>query len=82
MTVKGVNMLDRNIFSERFKTLRLNKNLTMVDIAKSLNISKQSVHEWQTRKTAPSIDKFVELADYLGVSLDYLVGRSDDPARR
>jgi transcriptional regulator with XRE-family HTH domain len=75
-------MLDRNIFSERFKTVRLEKKLTMVDIANSLGISKQSVHEWQTKRSAPSADKLVELADYFDVSIDYLVGRSDVPERR
>ena len=75
-------MLDRNIFSERLKTVRLMKNLTMVDIANALGISKQSVHEWQTKQSTPSVDKLLALADYFDVSLDYLVGRSDVPERR
>jgi transcriptional regulator with XRE-family HTH domain len=54
----------------------------MVDIAEALTISKQSIHQWETTKTVPSADKLVELADYFVVSLDYLVGRSDDPERR
>jgi len=72
-------MIDRNIFSERFKTLRNSSNVTMVNVAKALEITKQSVHQWDTAKTVPSADKLVELADYFGVSLDYLVGRTDDP---
>jgi transcriptional regulator with XRE-family HTH domain len=51
----------------------------MVDIANSLNISKQSIHQWETTQTFPSSDKLIELADILECSLDYLVGRSEDP---
>ena len=75
-------MVDREIFSERLKTLRLIEKATMVDVAKALALSKQSVHQWETRKTIPNTDKLVELADYFDVSLDYLVGRSDVAERR
>ena len=74
-------MIDRVIFSERLKALKQAKNTTSVAIALHLGIAKQSVHTWETMKTLPSADKMVELADYFDVSLDYLVGRSDDPAR-
>jgi transcriptional regulator with XRE-family HTH domain len=72
-------MLDRKIFSERLKSLRNHRDFTMVEIALSLGISKQSIHQWETMKTVPSADKLVELADALGCSIDYLVGRSNDP---
>ena len=74
-------MIDRNFFSNRLKTLKTDKNVTAVDIAKALSITKQSVHTWENMKTIPSSDKLLELADYFDVSLDYLVGRSDDPTR-
>ena len=72
-------MIDKNIFSERFKLLRSNSNFTMVDIAKALSISKQSVHQWEIAKNIPSSDKLYALADYFDVSLDYLVGRPGNP---
>ena len=72
-------MIDKIIFSERFKTLKHSKNITTVAIANKLGITKQSVHTWETMKTLPSADKLVELADYFGVSIDYLVGRTDKP---
>ena len=72
-------IIDRIIFSERFKQLRDARNITMVDIANNLKISKQSVHQWTTAKTVPTSDKLLELAYYFDVSLDYLVGRSNDP---
>ena len=72
-------MIDRIIFSERLKHLRTQSDQTMVDIAKALNINKTSVFTWESTKTIPTADKLLELADYFDVSLDYLVGRSDDP---
>jgi len=72
-------MVDRKIFSERLKSRRNHRGLTMVEIARTLEISKQSIHQWETMKTLPSADKLSELADVLGCSIDYLVGRSDEP---
>jgi transcriptional regulator with XRE-family HTH domain len=69
-------MIDRKIFSKRLKELRDHRKLTMVDVARTLEISKQSIHQWEAMKTVPSSDKLVELADILGCSLDYLVGRT------
>lgn len=73
--------MDRKIFSQRLKELRTSNSLTMVDIADALHINKTSVFTWESTKTIPSTEKLIELADYFNVSLDYLVGRSDDPTR-
>ena len=75
-------MIDKKIFSSRFKELRNDSNTTMVDIAKRLKVTKQSVHQWNSQKSLPTADKLVELADFFNVSLDYLVGRSNSPTRR
>jgi len=75
-------MINRNIFSTRLGILRWELNVTMVDVAKALNITKQSVHQWSTGKSVPSSDTLIALADYFDVSVDYLVGRSDNPKRR
>lgn len=71
--------MNRELFSTRLKSLRNQKQLTMVDIAEALNINKTSVFTWESTKTIPSTEKLIELADYFNVSIDYLVGRSDDP---
>ena len=74
-------MIDRVIFSDRLKALKQARKTTTVAIAVHLGIAKQSVHTWETMKTLPSADKLAELADFLDCSIDYLVGRSDDPTR-
>ncbi len=75
-------MIDREVFAARLKELRTLRQLSAYSIAFRLNITKQSVHTWETKKTLPSADKLVELADLLDCSIDYLVGRSEDPKRR
>ena len=72
-------MIDRKIFSDRFRLLRAAVNLTMVDVAKALNITKQSVDCWDKQKTVPSADKLVELALLLNTSIDYLCDLSEEP---
>ena len=75
-------MFDRKIFSERLKLSRRRRNLTMVELGCTIGVSKQSVHQWETMQTVPSVDSLIILADALGCSLDYLAGRTDDPALR
>jgi DNA-binding XRE family transcriptional regulator len=55
--------------------------MTLKQIGESLGVAKQTVNHWETGYRLPSLDIAVALADYFDVSLDYLVGRSDDPRR-
>lgn len=72
-------MIDREKFVERQKILREQKRITSARIARTLGITQQSVHAWEIGKTVPTADLLVALADCFDVSIDYLVGRSDDP---
>ena len=75
-------MFSQESFASRLKQLRLKNNLSMNDLAKALHTSKTFVSYIESGKRTTPIDKLVEIADYFDVSLDYLVGRSDDPVRR
>jgi transcriptional regulator with XRE-family HTH domain len=44
--------------------------------------NKGSIGQFETSLNIPSADTLVALADYFDVSLDYLVGRSDNPDRK
>ena len=68
-------MINKKLLSERIKTLRNQRNLSMADIAKALEISNVSVFQWESMKSLPTSDKLLALADYFNVPLDYLVGR-------
>ena len=63
------------MFAERIRFLRQSKGLNQVELAEKLGISKQSVSNWENENIAPSIDMLVKIADFFGVSTDYLLGR-------
>jgi len=74
-------MIDKGIFSTRFKLLIDNANLKKTDVARALSLTKQSVDAWDKQKAVPSADKLAELADLLNTSIDYLTGRSESQER-
>ena len=66
----------------QFKKVRKEKGLTQKQVADGLGITEQSYQRYEYGKIVPSALVLIALADYFDVSLDYLVGRSDDPERR
>lgn len=64
-------------FKSRLKELRLEKNLSQLEIAKLLNMSKMAVSHWEKGNSEPSIEQLKILARYFDVSVDYLVGFLD-----
>lgn len=64
-------------FSLRIKELREERGLSQVKLARALNVGTGSVGMWESTNEIPPVKKLLVIADYFGVSLDYLVGRSD-----
>jgi transcriptional regulator with XRE-family HTH domain len=71
-----------NSFGERLKMLRKTKKMKQTDMAVFLEITPRHYQDMEYGKINVPALTLVALADYFDVSLDYLVGRSDDPARR
>lgn len=65
-------------FSERLKKLRKDTGLTQVDVASKLGISQQAYASWERGVKKPTQDNLVKIAQILNVSVDYLVGNSQD----
>ena len=65
--------MNRN-FSNNFKTMRKQRNLTQEQIAETLGVSCQAVSKWETNSSYPDITLLPIVADYFGVSVDYLIG--------
>lgn len=63
------------MLNEQIKNLRLANHLTQVDLAKELNVTKQTVSNWENDNIQPSVDMLVKLADFFGATTDYLPGR-------
>ena len=72
-------MFSKNIFSERLLALRKKNNISQTAIANELGITYFQISKMENAIRGPSIEVAYALADYFGVSLDYLVGRTDNP---
>ena len=64
-----------NKFKDVLKEIRLEKNVSQIKLAEAIGVSKGIVSMWETGQREPTLSSLVSLADYFGVSLDYLVGR-------
>mgnify|MGYP002675095986 CR=1 FL=1 len=74
-------MFSKNIFSQRLAYLRKKNSISQDTLAKKVNISRFAIGKMEKGERAASIEVLYQLADHFDVSLDYLVGRSDDPKR-
>lgn len=68
-------------FGEHLKALRQSKRITQKQLAEFTGTSERGIQNYELNQRKPTYDILVSLADYFDVSLDYLVGRSDDPTR-
>lgn len=62
----------------RLFELRMEKNLSQRAIAKILYISQGTYNNWENEHTQPSIEQLIALSKLFGVSVDYLIGNTDD----
>jgi DNA-binding XRE family transcriptional regulator len=69
-------------FGDRLNFLRKSKNLKAEELGEIVGLKRRIIFLYEKGETKPSYDSLLALADYFDVSLDYLVGRSDDPTRR
>lgn len=66
-------------FAERLKLLRENKGLSQREFASEIGEIQQTVASWEKGKGSPSDDKKIRIANFFHTTLDYLLGRTDDP---
>ena len=63
------------MFEQRIRNLRLSRGLNQVQLADKLDVSKQSVSNWENDNIMPSVEMLEKIADFFAVSTDYLLGR-------
>ena len=63
----------------RIRELRRAQKLTIMELADMLGVSGPSVYFWEHYRSYPSLQNAIVMADFFGVSLDYLVGREFVP---
>lgn len=62
-----------NVFS-----LMKERNVTPKEISEKTGISTGNISDWKSGRCAPKTEALIKIADYFGVSLDYLLGRTND----
>ena len=60
------------MFGEMLKMMRKSRNLNQVQLAAQLNVTKQTISNWENNNILPSIDMLVKISHYFSVSTDYL----------
>lgn len=63
--------------SENLAKLRKEQGLKQTDMALFLKINNRQYQRYESGDSEPKLDTLIALADYFGVSLDFLVGRTD-----
>lgn len=66
-------------FSDRFKQLRAEHDLSQQSLATQLGLTKSSVNMYERGEREPGIETLETIADYFNVDMDYLLGKSDIP---
>lgn len=61
------------MFGEKIKKLRTSRNLNQVQLAADLDVSKQTVSNWENNNILPSIEMLIKIARFFSVSTDYLL---------
>lgn len=66
------------LFGRRLKAERALKGIERKDLADSLGVHNSSLSYYENGINYPTVDVLIKIADILGVSIDYLLGRSED----
>lgn len=61
------------MFGDVIKNLRLSHNLNQVQLANDLNVSKQTISNWENNNILPSIEMLVKISYFFSVSTDFLL---------
>lgn len=65
------------MFAERLKIVLQERNISQVDLAKKLGYTSAAINRWCQNLTQPDNKTMVEIAKYLKVSIDFLLGNDE-----
>lgn len=77
--VKVYFMFDQKIFSDRLKLLRAGRKISSQVLAEAVGVSRPAISQFENAANYPHVNTLCALADYFNVSVDYLLGRTDNP---
>ena len=65
------------IFKDRIRALRQERGETQVQVAEAIGVAESHYQRFERGANLPNLENVCKLADHFGVTIDYLVGRSD-----
>ena len=72
-------MFSEKKFAERLKELRQSQNLTLQQLGEKLGATKATMGNFENCNKQPSMTMVIKIAEYFSVSVDYLLGLTDNP---
>ena len=66
------------MFADKIRVLRKEKKLTQAEVAKEVGLSARGYQDLELG-AKPGFDNLLHIADFYDVSVDWLMGRTDDP---
>jgi len=68
-------------FPERLKDLRKTRGINQTELSAYLNYGYTAIANYESGRNEPAIDTLSKIAEYFDVTVDYLIGKEDDPKR-
>lgn len=72
-------MFSKEVFAKRIKTLRKKNNIKQSELGEIIGLSHNAISDIERGYRLTTIEKLDALANYFDVSVDYLLGRTDNP---
>lgn len=63
---------------KNLKLIRNNRGISQQTLANTIGTTQQSINMYENHKIEPDINTLISLADYFDVTVDYLIGRTDE----
>ena len=63
----------------RLKEIRKAKGISQVKLAMELNTNQNTISRYETGAREPGINELIKIADFFNISIDYLLGRTNNP---
>ena len=63
----------------RLKELRKKKGISQLRLATDLNTTQNTISRYETGEREPGVAELIKIADYFNISVDYLIGRTENP---
>jgi len=63
----------------KLKEIRKQHNLSQLKLAIDLNMSQNTISRYENGEREPGLTELILIADYFNISIDYLLGRTDNP---